>query len=303
MSWDKTKSFPENYPDRVVEILKLMTFGGKPQVIGSASLRVIQYIGDYDADEYNTKASPAKFKKIVRRLMHLPDVYIGDIKCGEMDGEPIRWTVSDVLRGKVYMGNHHHTLADCIRNPVLFKLDVVAFIDNRYTELSMIYNKGKSSVSGSEFRRELELQVAEKYKEKLYYKMTKRMFSIARLDEDKETAMKLIPLFNGDLGRLYSIISDIDVLTYLFDNKKHIPKSRYNTELNNFKARMASIWNLSKFIKHESEFLAAVNKQLQRPNPEQLVKLGDELFNLLNYYSVQALKELKLFPPPKKFLP
>jgi hypothetical protein len=153
MSWDTKKSFPQNYPDRVVEILKLMSFGGNPQVIGSASLRVIQYIGDYDADEYNVKATPAKFKKIIRRLMHLPDVYIGDIKCGEMNGEPIRWSVNEVLKGKQYMGNHIHTLADCIRNPVLFKLDVVAFLDNKYSEFSIIYYYGKRGLDDKEFRK------------------------------------------------------------------------------------------------------------------------------------------------------
>jgi hypothetical protein len=66
---------------------------------------------------------------------------------------------------------------------------------------------------------------------------------------------------------------------------------------------MANIWNLSDFIKHEDKFLATINKLLLRPNPNELVKLGDELFDILNHYSAQALKEIKMLPPPKKFLP
>lgn len=304
MSWSKQKEFPENYPNRVVEILKLMSFGGKPKIIGSASLRAVQYIGDYDADEYDVKATPAKFKKIIRSLIHLQDVYIGDIKCGEMNGEPIRWTVNDVLRGRRVMDDHVHYLADTIKNPGLFKLDVVAFIDNRYTELSIIYfNSKNSGFTDEELKKELKEQVKEKYDEGLYYKVSKRIFNIARVDEDDETALKLLPLFNGDLGRLYSIISDIDVLVYLYENKKHIPKDRMISELDNFKTRMSNIWNLSTFIKNESAFLKAIDKQMQRFNPRELLKLGDKLFAILNTSAKSVLEKLKLLPPPAKYLP
>ena len=304
MEWNSQKEFPENYPRRVVEILKTMSFGGHPQVIGSAALRAIQYIGDYDADEYGVKATPAKFKKIIRNLMALHDVYIGDIKCGEMDGEPIRWTVEQVLKGKQIMDKHFHTLADCIRNPVLFKLDVVAFIDNRYTELSIIYSYNKTpKLSDNDFKTQLKEEVAEKFNEGMFYKMSKRIFSIVRLDEDTEMANKLLPLFNGDLGRLYSIISDLDVLVYLFEHKKHINKVRMNSELENIKARMANIWNLSSFVKNEGTFLKVIGKQIKRPNPEGLIELGDKLFAILNKSAQGVLGELKLLPPPKRYLP
>lgn len=304
MEWNSQKEFPENYPRRVVEILKTMSFGGHPQVIGSAALRAIQYIGDYDADEYGVKATPAKFKKIIRNLMALHDVYIGDIKCGEMDGEPIRWTVEQVLKGKQIMDKHFHTLADCIRNPVLFKLDVVAFIDNRYTELSIIYLYKKTPrITNAELKTQLKEEVAEKFNEGMFYKMSKRIFSIVRLDEDTEMANKLLPLFNGDLGRLYSIISDLDVLVYLFEHKKHINKVRMNSELENIKARMANIWNLSSFVKNEGTFLKVIGKQIKRPNPEGLIELGDKLFAILNKSAQGVLRELKLLPPPKRYLP
>jgi hypothetical protein len=304
MEWNSQKEFPENYPRRLVEILKTMSFSGHPNVIGSAALRSIQYIGDYDSDEYNVKATPAKFKKIIKNLMSLQDVYIGDIKCGEMDGEPIRWTVQEILKGKQIMDGHIHTLADCIRNPVLFKLDVVAFIDNRYTELSIIYIYGNGPrLTDEQFKEELKKEVQVKYDEKMFYKMSKRIFSIVRLENDTETALKLLPLFNGDLGRLYSIISDLDALVYLFEHKKHINKARMNSELENIKSRMSNIWNLSTFVKNEKAFLKIINRQLKRPNPETLIELGDKLFVLLNKYAERALKELKLIPPPKRFLP
>jgi hypothetical protein len=265
---------------------------------------IAQYIGDYDADEYKVKANPNKFKAIIRHLLTLNDVYIGDIKCGEMNGEPIRWTPKEVLKGRLVMGDHEHTLADCIRNPGLFKLDVIAFIDTHYTELSIIYFKTKTSgLSTQNLIEQLKTQVSELYNDGMYYKMSKRIFSISRQLKDSETAKNLLPLYNGDLGRLYSIISDIDVLLYLFDNNKHIPRERLFSELDNLKTRMANIWNLSKFIKNEDEFIDTLVQQINKQNPKALHKLNEQLFKILNFYAKEDLTNLKLFPPPAKYLP
>ena len=67
--------------------------------------------------------------------------------------------------------------------------------------------------------------------------------------------------------------------------------------------RMANIWDLNKFIKNEDEFLKIIDKQIKHPNPEEFVKLGDELFVILNNASKFILKKMNYLPPPKNFLP
>lgn len=292
------------YPHRVGEILKLMSFSGKPQIIGSASLRSIQYIGDYDTNDNAKRATPKKFQKIIKSLMRQQDVYIGDIKCGDMDGEPIRWTAQEVLKGVLKMGDHEHTLEDSMKQEAMFKLDVVALIEERYIELSMVYQtKYNYKVNKKELVKQLKVEIETKEEEGMYYKMAKRMFSVARLNNDATVAQKLIPLFNGDLGRLYAIISDIEVLLYLFENKIHIPKDRLKTELDNFKARMGSIWELKKFIKNEQEFIDEINIQIKNTNPDELLSLQEELFFILNFTARKELKALGVYPPPKRYLP
>jgi hypothetical protein len=45
----------------------------------------------------------------------------------------------------------------------------------------------------------------------------KRLFSIARLVGEEKRVERLTELFNSDLGRLYSVISDIASLEFLLE--------------------------------------------------------------------------------------
>lgn len=85
-----SKNFPDNYPQKVLEILDAFSMTGLKGVklVGSASIRSQLYAGDYDASE-EVKASSAKeiangLKMIVKKLRVIPDCFIGDIKCGEV---------------------------------------------------------------------------------------------------------------------------------------------------------------------------------------------------------------------------
>jgi len=90
----RSKNFPEDYPKDVIQILRTMSFTDLKGVmlLGSMSLRSQLYAGDYDAyevieldedtDEEASKKLALEFKAIVRDLMDMNDVSIGDIKCG-----------------------------------------------------------------------------------------------------------------------------------------------------------------------------------------------------------------------------
>jgi hypothetical protein len=64
--------------------------------------------------------------------------------------------------------------------------------------------------------------------------MAKRIFSILKRSKG-ELADKLNTLFNSDLGRLYSLISDIGTILFLLDNEAIIPikKIQYEKNQNN----------------------------------------------------------------------
>lgn len=100
------KSFPENYSQKVIQVLEAMSMTGmkKLRLVGSASIRSQLYAGDFDAIE-TVKLSPSEIasqlKSIVKKLRGLPETYIGDIKCGEEPSWSVFSPSARVEEGKI----------------------------------------------------------------------------------------------------------------------------------------------------------------------------------------------------------
>ena len=93
-----TKDYPENYSEDARRILSAMSFGKGLMLLGSMSLRSMAFAGDYDGYEIvKMDTNPEKalhilakrFQEMVRHLLQMKDVYIGDIKTGSV----IDWRV------------------------------------------------------------------------------------------------------------------------------------------------------------------------------------------------------------------
>lgn len=271
MRMAQEKEFPRNYPTSVVDILEAMSLsrGKKMKVIGSASLRSIQFVGDYDANDIISGA-PAKVAKglrdAVKRLQAMPDVIIGDIKCGGTAQEPLRWTPAQIIAGK----NGHTSLEEAVAHEAMRKMDAIGLVGGRYVELSVVYLYPSESLSDKKLVSILQEAIKELLGEKNYWKALKRYFSIQRLTNRKR-AEEMVPIFNGDLGRLYSVITDIATLLYLLENKEG-DKKALREEIDAFKARLSNIWRLKAFIKKEPGFDKAIDDAAQG-SPQNMMKV------------------------------
>ena len=260
------KVFPRNYEPTVVEVLEALSLTGdgrNMKVVGSASLRRIQYAGDYDANEVSKESIPVIAKKlgeVIRRLKKIPLLVIGDIKCGEWKGEPIRWTPKEIEDGG-------EALEDALRTGGRTKIDTMAVIGNRYVEIGCVYMYGENAEPPDEnvVVKQLEESIDEELADKNYWKALKRYFSILRLTEkDEKKQDTLVNIFNSDLGRLYSVISDISILEYLLEN--NVGKADImGEEIAGFRARLANIWSLPEFIKAEPGFDKTLEKASEKP--------------------------------------
>lgn len=278
------KAFPNDYYDKVVDVLTAMSIsGGKHlKVIGSASMKAILYAGDYDANE-TISGSPAKVAKglqgVIRRLKALPGVIIGDIKCGGSMEEPRRWTPAQVLAGE--------GLAEAVKEKAMRKIDAVANINGRYVELSTVYQYPDEELGVNEFVKELQEVTREKLREGDYFKALKRYFSIQRV-KDTNKVEPMLEIFNGDLGILYSVISDIEVLEYLLEEKKG-NKAAIAQEISDFKERLGHIWTLKDFLKKEPMFdkeLALASKR-----PALLHRLKENFKSILQSHAKPLVKK------------
>lgn len=262
------KEFPENYQPSVVEVLKALSLTGDGKnirVIGSASLRRIQYAGDYDANEVTDEhisVIAGQLGEVIRRLKKIPLLVIGDIKLGEKDGEPIRWTPGEIEKGD--------GLEEALRTGGRAKIDTMAVVESgRYVEIGCVYLYGRETKPPDEkdLQRDLEIDMEEQVKDKNYWKALKRLFSIARLTGEMKRIERLTEIFNGDMGRLYSIISDIKVIEYLLDNTtlSAAQKKVLEKEIEGFKYRISNIWDTPEFIKAEPGFIKTIDKAADAP--------------------------------------
>lgn len=387
----RLKSFPADYTNDAKSIIEAMSFTGKPSIIGSMSFKASQYSADYDMMETvrikktSDSAAIATFTRglrdIVQRLLILPHVFIGDIKCGSVDEwivvpatariersrvvgyraaecrerlqrlkdadvitdeeytkahkllidrpsinqfldikeevryNVVRWTAREVLNGTKFVRGRKFTLADGITSGIT-KIDTIGFVDNnRFTDFSIFYfffngSKSLNPQFGDELTKaEYDRVIADKMREDIYiylrdhnyFKAAKRLFSIAYLLNKTPTARRLMELTNGDMGRMYSLISDIKTIIVLLEDEPAAPLKKVAFEIDMFHRRIGNIYSLSPTTAARLSRLVtrAENGDRRDEIIATLKAIQDALEKDLEVRAKAALSDLGLFPLPK----
>lgn len=235
------------------DIIDILSISDNIKIMGSQQYQSQLYAGDYDLYEIvngsyttNEKAAVSYVKKlqnVIRKLLKKDGVFIGDIKSGERNGEPVRWKPRDILKGEV----DGVELKDTIQSPTLTKVDVIAWISGKYTDFSIIYEfKNKSKVLNpvEQTREGIVADMEDLKKEGQFFKVLKRQFSLAVIDKKASKLEKLNEILNSDLGGLYAIVSDLKTILFLIENKDHISKEKLEDEFNSINVRLGYLSSL-----------------------------------------------------------
>lgn len=189
----------------------------------------------------------------------------------------VRWSVPEVLGGvKVLRDKRRFTLEDAFSSPTIAKLDTIGLVqNNKYTDFSIIYEfYADGKILNPDFE-EIEKSLSEDIifyrSENNPFKVLKRQFALAKFQNHEEVIKKLTPILNSDLGRLYSLLSDIGTLIQLLEDKQNVPLDRVRYELDQFKSRMANVYSLPDFLKEEHDLLGRINSAMKTPNRDQLL--------------------------------
>jgi hypothetical protein len=221
----------------------------------------------------------------------------------------VRWKVHEVMAGhKTLIDGRKYTLEEAFQAPVITKLDVISWVqNNRFTDFSMIYifrNNGKKLNTVERNTEEaLRENIFMLYHEKSYFKMAKRIFSLAKFHKQTGVLHKFLPLFNGDAGRIYSLYGDIGTLEELLEVTENVPFNKIEFELDQFKARLSNI-NMESYIPQEHHIFnligRIVNMRSQTYSKTYLARVLEEikkiLEKLLNAYAKGYLVREGLFP-------
>lgn len=176
----------------------------------------------------------------------------------------VRWTPSEVLKGeKKLVDGSIFTLNDVIESPGTIKVDAVSWVaGNHFSDFSMLYMFEENGSLENKLKISIEEDILKYYLEKNWFKALKRHYSLAKIEGRVEVMKRIFPILNGDLGRIYSISSDIGTLLYLFESKKKLPLSDIRFELEQFKARFGNVYETPNFLKVEPVLLARLKKAI-----------------------------------------
>ena len=202
--------------DKVKRLLRILKFKTSPIVLkGSSSLSSQQYFSDYDlmtVIDPKPSADQAfkEFGKILTKVLAEDDVWIIELKLQTLGGKKIRFLPKQVFTKK---------RLDAVWPDIDFvKLDLIVRASERLIELSCIYKFGATATKPEEYLSMLKSDIEELTREKEYYKILKRLFSIAKIKKQTATMRRLTQVFNGPLGAQYQRISNLEAIALLLQN-------------------------------------------------------------------------------------
>lgn len=283
----------DDFSNNVQYILKSMCYNYKGDDVtleGSAGRRQIIFPADYDLYEKVKTKNIKYIQTIIKNLMNMKDVYIGDIKWGKQNKKPLRWKPKDILNGEL----KGVTLEQGIKTG-LCKLDVIAFLDNVYTDLSIIYDFGYNKDSNIE--KDLLNDKLDLVNEGNYFKATKRHLSMTILKNEKNRNVKLLTnFFNGNCGILYQILCNIKTLIFMLENYHNLSFKKIDSELDTMINRLSSCFYIIPYLK-DPEKVNNMLRQMEgiQNGSENYKKFRDKLQRLFNYLDAILQKATKKY--------
>ena len=242
------------YDKQIVNTLKQLKYQhNQIKINGSITYRQLLYFGDIDLFTEIKRTSTCtaqtvfkEFKRILEIIDDDPNLYLLEIKLQTLDKQKIR-----------KYSIHHLTIQDTenIFSKLDFiKIDLVLYIDYRFIEVSCIY---KFSSHYPDEVRSLHDDIKDYLQEQNYFKVLKRMFNLAVIDDNHKLMFKLINFFNSGSGYQYAIYSNLDAIEKLhqfYNDKLTVERMKNNLKTLGLDS------NIDKVVKLKSALFKTINK-------------------------------------------
>ena len=262
------------------------------KAVASIAELPMTYIGDIKsgsvedwkvvADTYNYEASQKKMRDLLEQGvitraeydagMRMLKPHMSRIEMLEarqaLRFNVVRWKPHEVMRGYVVLADGRKmTLEEAFQTPAITKIDAVSWVQNsRFTDFSIIYEFRNRGEVLNPAMRNVEAAIRDNifalHHEKNYFKMAKRMFSLAMIRKDTGKLRALSEMFNGDLGRLYQVYGDIGTLESMVADGGQLPYARIEIEIDQFKGRLSNI-GMPAYLESEPRILAAIDEIIE----------------------------------------
>jgi hypothetical protein len=307
-----------DFSDKIQRVFNLLTISRKFRVVGSAALKNIRYVNDYDLNELYSRNFDTKealdliYKMFVEKFEVCekdPNCFITDLKCGmNSNDEPLRWDKKDIKKGfKVLEDGRKMTFQECILTKSTFKLDLVKIVDGVFTEFSDNYliKLGEESnfFPHNLTKDHLMTSLKQSYEEYFYtyqnlYKGLKRAFSYYLMDGEGKNAhllKKLMKLFNSPVGKLYNVKGQLGTIILVMENKNgfKVPKMK------DVKRNIQLIWKSLGYLPVpdiRKKLLAASKVNTRSKMKQVLEDIEEDLFDIINNLTLHWTLDNKEIP-------
>jgi hypothetical protein len=185
-------------------LYKLFQF--KEEIIklkGSSTKRGLKFYADYDfftkiKRNYGLYELYEEFKKILNQILINNNLYFIEFKIQETN-KKIKINYGEKFNFDEFKKN---------KNVEYYKIDIIIFNNNIFTESSSIYQIKDEKYN---FQNELKKDIKEFKKEKNYFKVLKRIYSLKDYI-DESVIEKIKQFFNSEYGKIYKNISNIEAI-------------------------------------------------------------------------------------------
>lgn len=241
--------------------------------------------------------SPAEHKK-AQALLDKSDTPFGFLDAKkQIRFHILRWKPMDIINGALDYRGAVFPLESAIESGGMLKVDTIADINNQFTEFSVIYEvyvkKKRITALIPSLVSSIEDDIVY-FETASPFKALKRMFSLARYYHEHKLLEKLVPILNGDLGRLYQMIGDLITLSELLA-RPHAPVAQIREQIDEIRSRYGNLYQIKSLVSAQHKVISNILKIVRTPTPKlrtALDKLIDELKDMLDKETFKHVERL-----------
>jgi hypothetical protein len=280
---------PKDYSKKERDVFAYLTLHGTQRVVGTGSIKEIDYAADYDLMEYVAFSRSSEvyemvldlFREKFRTAYNSKTIWLTDFKCGVMPGgKPIRWKKADIDRGFQIIEDNKIYFVECLQEQSVIKLDAIVLINGLFHEFSEIYfmTFGDFKTYNPVTTKAENIEVAllrdvKHYAEKgNYFKALKRLFASLRIaGKNAPLVNELTDFFNSQVGELSSYKSDLELISIMLGQSFRPVKHK------------DIIFNLKYIEKHiNPSFRDLVKSIIKEKTDDKIKKHTEEVEEILN---------------------
>lgn len=208
--------------DDIKKIVKIVKYKKFPLLLrGSAGLASQKYFSDYDFFTLiKDKEKPMfdEFKRIFMDIDKDEEHYFMEFKIQTKNEEKLRWYKLEDFNEKEFK--------KVFKNISFCKIDIIVRSDNKFMELSVIYQLINKDLTYEEMREQhinaIRDDIKDLEKEGRFYKILKRKFILYSMLKDtyqeyNKYLVELSDIFNSELGMKYQRMSNLQAMLMLLE--------------------------------------------------------------------------------------